>query len=228
QPVEWAGEGASGILADLGVSSLQLDRAERGFSFQSDAPLDMRMDQSAGETAAEIIENLDERELADLIFKYGEEPGSRRIARAIVRERDKSPVLTTKRLADIVIRALHKKGYWKVHPATKTFQALRIAVNDELNGLQDFITDAIDCLKKNGRLAIITFHSLEDRIVKRSFQFLSGNCICPPGPAGRIACVCGATKRVNILTRRPVTPGEDEIAGNARARSAKLRVCEKL
>ncbi|HZS44416.1 MAG TPA: 16S rRNA (cytosine(1402)-N(4))-methyltransferase RsmH [Blastocatellia bacterium] len=228
QPVEWIGEGVSGILADLGVSSLQLDRAERGFSFQSDASLDMRMDPTSGETAAEIIERLDERELADLIFNYGQEPGSRRIARAIVKEREKSPIETTKRLADIVVRALHKKGYWRVHPATKTFQALRIAVNDELNGLEAWTSDAVDCLKKSGRLAIITFHSLEDRIVKRSFQFLSGSCICPPGPKGLGACVCGATKRVNILTRRPIVPSADETAKNARARSAKLRLCEKI
>src|SRR5882724_774372 len=199
QPQELATEGASGILADLGVSSLQLNRAERGFSFRSDADLDMRMDQTAGEKAADILQNLGEEELADLIFAYGEERGSRRIARAVARAREKSPITTTKELADIVVRALHIKGYWKVHPATKTFQALRIAVNDELSGLEQFVSDAIDCLKANGRLAIISFHSLEDRIIKRSFQFAGGSCICPPGPRGQrglTICNCGTTKRV--------------------------------
>jgi len=231
QPQDLASEGVNGILADLGVSSLQLNRAERGFSFRSDAPLDMRMDQTTGQTAADLLQHLEEQELADLIFAYGEERGSRRIARAIVRAREKGPIATTGQLADIVVRALHIKGYWKVHPATRTFQALRIAVNDELAGLEQFVSDAIDCLKKNGRLAIITFHSLEDRIVKRSFQYAGGGCICPPGQRGLRGlpvCNCGTVKRVTVLTRRPITPTADEVAANARARSAKLRICEKL
>jgi 16S rRNA (cytosine1402-N4)-methyltransferase len=228
QPQELKLNGVSGILADLGVSSLQLNRGERGFSFQSDAFLDMRMDQTAGETAADLLQNLREQELADLIFAYGEEHGSRRIARAVVRAREKGPVKTTKQLADIVVRALHIKGYWKVHPATRTFQALRIAVNDELSGLEQFVSDAIDCLERSGRLAIITFHSLEDRIIKRSFQFAGGGCICPPGPRGVVMCTCGTTKRVTVITRKPITPSAEEIAANARARSAKLRICEKL
>jgi len=228
QPQNLASEGVNGILADLGVSSLQLNRAERGFSFRSDALLDMRMDPTAGQTAADLLQNLEEQELADLIFAYGEERGSRRIARAIVRAREKSPIKTTGQLAEIVVRALHIKGYWKVHPATRTFQALRIAVNDELTGLEGFVSDAVDCLKKNGRLAIITFHSLEDRIIKRSFQYASGGCICPPGPRGLPICNCGTTKRVALITRRPIAPSAEEVAANARARSAKLRICEKL
>jgi 16S rRNA (cytosine1402-N4)-methyltransferase len=231
QPQDLLSEGANGILADLGVSSLQLNRAERGFSFRSDAPLDMRMDQTTGQTAADLLQSMDEQQLADLIFAYGEERGSRRIARAIVRAREKGPIATTGQLADIVVRALHIKGYWKVHPATRTFQALRIAVNDELSGLENFVSDAIDCLKKNGRLAIITFHSLEDRIIKRSFQYAGGGCICPPGIRGSRGlpiCTCGATKRVTVVTRKPITPSAEEVAANARARSAKLRICEKL
>jgi len=236
------GKDVDGCLADLGVSSLQLDSAERGFSFQHEAPLDMRMDRSTSETAAELIRRLDERELADLIFRYGEEPGARRIARAMVQERERHPIMTTGQLAQIIVRALKTRGRWRVHPATRTFQALRIAVNQELEGLDQFISTAISHLNKGGRLAIISFHSLEDRIVKNTFKLESGECQCPPRlrraeaprneigqPDGSVVCGrCGARRRVTILTRKPVRPGQDEIDRNPRARSARLRVCERL
>lgn len=216
----------NGVLADLGVSSLQFDSAERGFSFRFDAPLDMRMDAAADyETAAELLERLPEEEIADLIYKYGEERQSRRIARRIVWKREiGEPVRTTRELAETVEKAVGRRPKDKIHPATRTFQALRIAVNRELEILEEFIRDAVDCLKKEGRLAVITFHSLEDRILKQTFQRLAGKCECPP----RLPqCVCGARKEIEILTRKPVVPGEQEVAENPRARSAKLRVCKK-
>jgi len=233
------GRDIDGFLADLGVSSLQLDSPERGFSFQHDAPLDMRMDRSSPETAADLISHLGERELADLIFQYGEEPGARRIARAIVKERAHNPITTTAQLAQIVVRTLKTPGRWRVHPATRTFQALRIAVNQELEGLDEFIRTAISHLREEGRLAIISFHSLEDRIIKNTFKLESGECQCPPrlrrqqpaghDEAGQLVCShCGARKRVKILTRKPIRPGQVEINRNPRARSARLRVCERL
>jgi 16S rRNA (cytosine1402-N4)-methyltransferase len=218
---------ASGIIADLGVSSLQLDDASRGFSFRFDAPLDMRMDStSGGRTAADLLETLDEAEIADLIYKYGEERKSRRIARWIVEKRKKGePVRTTGELARLVERAVGRSSKDKIHPATRTFQALRIAVNNELGILDRFISDSVDLLKPKGTLCVIAFHSLEDRTVKQAFQKLSGRCFCPP----RIPrCVCGAAKRVEILTRKPVIPTEAEMDANPRSRSAKLRVCRKL
>ncbi|MCU1287894.1 MAG: Ribosomal small subunit methyltransferase [Acidobacteria bacterium] len=220
-------EKVNGVLADLGVSSLQFDTGERGFSFRFDAPLDMRMDaDSDTETAAELLETLSEEEIADLIYKYGEERLSRRIARRIVWKREiGEPVKTTRELAETVEKAVGYNKKDKIHPATKTFQALRIAVNRELEILEDFVRDGIDVLKTNGRFAVITFHSLEDRIVKQNFQKLSGKCFCPP----RIPqCVCGAEKRIEILTRKPVISGEAETTENPRARSAKLRACLKL
>lgn len=220
-------EKVNGVLADLGVSSLQFDSAERGFSFRFDAPLDMRMDaESTEETAAELLENLSETEIADLIYRYGEERNSRRIARRIVWKREiGEPIKTTKELAETVEKAIGKKSKDKIHPATRTFQALRIAVNREIEILEQFIVDSIDVLKTGGRLAVITFHSLEDRIVKHTFQKLAGKCSCPP----RLPqCVCGAKKEVEILTRKPVVPTEKESDENPRARSAKLRVCRKL
>jgi 16S rRNA (cytosine1402-N4)-methyltransferase len=214
-----------GILADLGVSSLQLDSPSRGFSFQHEAPLDMRMDMSSGETAAELLGRLSEVEIARLIFEYGEERHSRRIARRIVQRREAGePITSTTELAKLVERAIGGKQR-RIHPATRTFQALRIAVNRELEGLDQFVADAIDALQPHGRLAVISFHSLEDRIIKRTLLKLSGRCQCPP----RLPqCACGARKAVEILTRRPLTPAEDEIAENPRARSAKLRVAAKL
>lgn len=220
-------EKVDGILADLGVSSLQFDSAERGFSFRFDAPLDMRMDPNSGdETAAELLESHSEEEIANIIYQYGEERASRRIAKWIVERRRRGEAIqTTKELADLVARAVKKGGKDKIHPATRTFQALRIAVNRELEILNEFITDSVDLLKKNGRLTIITFHSLEDRIVKQAFQKLAGRCFCPP----RIPqCVCGAEKKVEILTKKPVIPGELEMQENPRSRSAKLRACLKL
>jgi 16S rRNA (cytosine1402-N4)-methyltransferase len=214
-----------GILADLGVSSLQLDSPSRGFSFRHEAPLDMRMDLSSGETAAELLGRLSEVEIARLIFEYGEERHSRRIARRIVERREAGePVTSTTELAKLVERAIGGKKR-RIHPATRTFQALRIAVNRELEGLDQFVADAIDALEPHGRLAVISFHSLEDRIIKRTLLKLSGRCQCPP----RLPqCACGARKAVETLTRRPLTPTEDEIAENPRARSAKLRIAAKL
>lgn len=215
-----------GILADLGVSSLQLDSQTRGFSFRSDAPLDMRMDTSGGETAADLLATLSEKEIADIIYHFGEERSSRRIARRIVERREAGePVRTTMELAELVRHAVPHRPKERIHPATRTFQALRIAVNHELDILEQFIRDAVDILKTDGVLAIITFHSLEDRIVKHAFQWLSGRCVCPP----RIPkCVCGAEKRVEIVTRRPIGPSDAEIDDNPRSRSAKLRACRKL
>jgi|SRR5215831_3825600 len=215
-----------GVLADLGVSSLQLDSPQRGFSFRYEAPLDMRMDTSSGETAAELLGRLSEVEIANLIFEYGEEPRSRRIARAIVQQRQRGQQLaTTTDLAHLIERAVGKGNKRRIHPATRTFQALRIAVNAELENLDRFLFEAVDHLEQAGRLAIISFHSLEDRIVKRTLSRLSGKCQCPP----RLPkCICGATKKVEILTRRAIAPGEPEVAGNPRSRSAKLRGASKI
>jgi len=220
-------ERPSGILADLGVSSLQLDRGTRGFSFRFDAPLDMRMNtQSQGPTAAELLETLPEVEIANIIYRYGEERASRRIAKWIVEKREAGePIRTTRELADLVGRAVRRSPKDKIHPATRTFQALRIAVNREMEVLEKFVVDAIKSLKTEGRLAIITFHSLEDRIVKQAFQKMSGKCFCPPRFP---QCMCGASKQVEILTRKPIVSGEDEMAVNPRSRSAKLRVVKKI
>lgn len=214
-----------GILADLGVSSLQLDSEERGFSFRSDAPLDMRMDRSGGRTAAELLAELSEEEIANVIYEFGEERFSRRIARRIVERRKAGePVETTKELAALVERSVRRSPKDKIHPATRTFQALRIAVNREIEILEDFINEAVDALNIGGRLVIISFHSLEDRIVKQTFQKLSGKCMCPP----RIPqCVCGAAKKIEILTRKPIIAGDIEIDNNPRARSAKLRAAQR-
>jgi 16S rRNA (cytosine1402-N4)-methyltransferase len=221
-------EKVDGILADLGVSSLQFDSGTRGFSFRFDAPLDMRMnaDDDEAETAAELLATLSEFEIARIIYEYGEERLSRKIARRIVWKRELGePIETTKQLADTVEKAVGRGKKDKIHPATKTFQALRIAVNGELEILEKFIRDSVELLKKDGRLAVITFHSLEDRIVKQTFQNLAGKCSCPP----RLPqCVCGASKEIEILTRKPVTAGEIELEENPRARSAKLRACLKL
>jgi 16S rRNA (cytosine1402-N4)-methyltransferase len=216
----------NGVMADLGVSSMQLDSETRGFSFRYDAPLDMRMDRRAGITAAELLATGDEEEIADIIYQYGEERASRKIARWIVEKREQGePIETTTQLADLVRRAVRTSPKDKIHPATRTFQALRIAVNNELEILDRFIDDSVDILKTDGVLAIITFHSLEDRIVKQAFQRLAGKCSCPP----RIPqCMCGAVKKVAILTRKPVIATAEEIAENPRSRSAKLRACGKL
>ena len=215
-----------GVLADLGVSSLQLDSPLRGFSFRHDAPLDMRMDMSRGETAAELLGRLSEVEIARIIFEYGEERRARRIARWIVeRRKTGESIQTTRDLADLVARAVGPDKKRRIHPATRTFQALRIAVNGELENLDRFLVHAVDHLEQAGRLAVISFHSLEDRIVKRTLLKLSGRCQCPPRLP---TCVCGAVKRVSILTRRAIAPGEEEIAENPRSRSAKLRGAIKI
>jgi 16S rRNA (cytosine1402-N4)-methyltransferase len=203
--------GVDGALADLGVSSMQLDAEGRGFSFRRDEPLDMRMDRSGGATAADLLATVGEADLADVIFRYGEERYSRRIARAIVAARRFHPVTTTGRLAQLVRSAVPHRGYQRIDPATRTFQALRIWVNRELDGLDTFLARASRRLLAGARLAVITFHSLEDRIVKHAFRALA---------TGESA--------LRVLTRKPLTPGEAEVARNARARSAKLRVIERL
>jgi 16S rRNA (cytosine1402-N4)-methyltransferase len=216
-----------GVMVDLGVSSLQFDTASRGFSFRQDAPLDMRMDASGDEeTAAELLARLPEEEIARIIFEYGEERRSRRIARWIVERRERGePVETTKELADLVARAVGHRKADKIHPATRTFQALRIAVNRELEGLAQFVGEAVDLLAPGGRFAAISFHSLEDRIMKQTLRRLSGRCECDPRSP---VCSCGARRVVEILTRRAVVAGEEEVSENPRARSAKLRACRKL
>jgi 16S rRNA (cytosine1402-N4)-methyltransferase len=223
-----------GILADLGISALQLERAERGFSFQQEGPLDMRMDRRQSLTAADLVNRRSEKELADIVYRYGEEPLARQIARAIVRERARWPIETTTQLARIVLGAYRgKRG--RIHPATRTFQALRIAVNDELKGLDRFVGDAIDVLNVGGRLVMLTFHSLEDRILKQAFRLNAGQCECP-FPLTQLETElsvagcrrCGAKRRVEILTLKPVRPTEAEVTMNPRARSAKLRACRKI
>ena len=214
---------ASGLLADLGVSSMQLDDASRGFSFRFEGPLDMRMG-SEGTSAADLVNSLDEYELARIIRDYGEEPMARRIARAIVAARDEEPITTTTRLGE-VIRTVKKPRFGAIDPSTLTFQALRIATNEELTGLDRFVDDAVSMLESGARVAIISFHSLEDRIVKRAFRRLEGECTCPPHMP---VCGCGAKEIVRILTSRPVTASEEEEERNPRARSAKLRVAEKV
>ena len=204
-------DGIAGALADLGVSSMQFDTEGRGFSFRRDEPLDMRMDQSQGATAADLVAGAGEEDLANVIFQYGEERFSRRIARGIVEARRAGRIGTTGQLAQIVRRAVPRKGYQRIDPATRTFQALRIWVNRELDGLDTFLVDASRLLDAGARLAVITFHSLEDRIVKHVFRALA---------AGEEA--------VRVLTRKPVVPGEAEVARNPRARSAKLRAIERL
>jgi 16S rRNA (cytosine1402-N4)-methyltransferase len=214
------------ILLDLGVSSMQLDTPERGFAFRTDGPLDMRFDASdAGgsrPTAAELVNTLDERELADLFFRYGEERDSRRLARAVVRER---PFVSTSELATAIEKASPRRYEQKIHPATRIFQALRIAVNDELGVIESTLPQAIDLLKPGGRLAVISFHSLEDRVVKDAFRLASTDCICPPKIP---VCACGHHASVRLVTRKPLIADETEIAQNPRSRSAKLRVVEKL
>lgn len=214
------------VLMDIGVSSLQLDTPERGFSFGQDGPLDMRMDQHAGHTAAWVVNTYSEKDLAKVIFEYGEEPKARALARAIVADRAKKPFETTAELSALaqrVIRSGKKPG--EKHPATRLFQALRIEVNRELEVLQKGLKSALSVLKPGGRLAVITFHSLEDRIVKHFMKDESVDCICPPDFP---QCVCGHKASLKVLTSKPVTASEAELEANPRARSAKLRVAEKL
>jgi len=211
-------DAVDGILLDLGVSSHQLDSAARGFAFSNDGPLDMRLDPTRGYTAADLVNSLDEVALADIIFRYGEERGSRRIARLIVERRRQTPFSRTAELASLVARAIGRGKHDRIHPATRTFQALRIAVNAELEQLEHALPQAIDLLRSGGRLAVISFHSLEDRIVKHFFRAESGY----GGSANE------RPARLRIITRKPIEASEAELAANPRSRSAKLRVAEKL
>ena len=217
--------GADGMLFDLGVSSPQLDDASRGFSYMQDAPLDMRMDTSAPLTAADVVNTWSQEELRRILFEYGEERYAPAIARAIVRARENAPVKTTLELVEIINSAMPPAALReKQHPAKRSFQAIRIAVNGELDALPPMLDAAVNGLNPGGRLAVITFHSLEDRIVKRALAEMAKGCICPPEFP---VCVCGRRPRVRLVNRRPVTADDAELADNPRARSAKLRVAEK-
>lgn len=215
-------EKADGILLDLGVSSFQLDTAERGFSYRADAPLDMRMDNRQELSAMEVVNQYPESRLFHIIKDYGEDKFAKNIAKHIVAERSKTPILTTKRLAEVVSQAIpmkfRKQGG---HPAKRTFQAVRIEVNHELDVLSNSLEDMIDILKPDGRLCIITFHSLEDRIVKQAFRKAENPCICPPGFP---VCVCGNVPKGKVVNRKPVLPSEEEMEQNPRTKSAKLRI----
>ena len=215
-----------GILLDLGVSSHQLDTAGRGFSFALDAPLDMRMDQSRGPSAYDLIHTLSRDELEKIIRNYGEERMAGRIARVIVERRTVSPIRTTADLAGIVAGALPRaRGPARIHPATRTFQALRIAVNDELANLRKALADGMERLTDGGRFCVISFHSLEDRIVKSAFHTEEKGCICP---SDLPLCACGRKPSMKVLTRKPVVAGESEVHENPRARSAKMRIAERI
>lgn len=218
QAVGW--EAVQGVLLDLGLSSLQIADPDRGFSFQAHGPLDMRFDPSQTKTASDLVNHLDEERLADILRKFGEEPKAGRIARAIVRAR---PIEHTQELAELVTRVVGKRKR-RIHPATRTFQALRIAVNDELNTLETGLAQAVQILAPEGKLVVISFHSLEDRMVKRFFRAESRECTCPPELP---VCTCDATPRLEIVTRKPIRPDENEIERNPRARSARLRVAVK-
>jgi 16S rRNA (cytosine1402-N4)-methyltransferase len=224
--------GVQGVLLDLGVSSMQLDTPGRGFSFQADAPLDMRFDPNAMMTAAELVNTISEADLAKILFDYGEERRARQIAKAIIQAR---PLRTTKELADLILKVSINKekkqqyhnqyGKKKVHPATRTFQALRIAVNQEMDAITSVLPAALDVLSPGGRLAVISFHSLEDRIVKQFIRKESSDCLCPPRQP---VCSCGHKASLVEVNRRPIMASQDEILENPRARSARLRVAEKI
>jgi len=215
-----------GILLDLGVSSYQLDNRERGFSYQEDAPLDMRMDTQQSFSAYHVVNEYSESKLCQIIREYGEENWASRIAQFIVREREKHPIKTTGQLVEIIKKAIPARARRRgPHPAKRTFQAIRIEVNEELAPLEQGIRDMVEVLKSGGRLCIITFHSLEDRIVKRVFRQMVNPCICPPKAP---ICTCGREAMGKMITSKPIVASEDEIRVNSRARSAKLRVLEKL
>ncbi len=213
----------AGAVLDLGVSSEQLEDPERGFSFIRNGPLDMRMDRRSKKTAFDLVNSLSEKELADIFYTYGEEPNARKIANLIVKERKKKALLTTADLVAIINRVVPKKH--RIHPATKVFQALRIAVNDELGALFGFLEKILDYMLPGGVLCIVSFHSLEDRLVKRTFSEWSKACICPPGSS---RCECSGKPKVMLLTKKAVKPSEEEVAKNPRARSARLRAVKKL
>jgi 16S rRNA (cytosine1402-N4)-methyltransferase len=219
-------ERVDGIVLDLGVSSHQLETAGRGFSFTKPAPLDMRMDRDAPRTARELVNTADPMELKRILREYGEELQAGRIARAIVERRKADPIETTDELAGIIASAMPARmSHGRIHPATRTFQALRIAVNDELESLHRGIASGIDSLKEGGRFSVISFHSLEDRMVKDLFRDASRGCTCPPDLP---VCACGGKPRLRVITRKPVRPGEEEVEHNPRARSAKLRTAERI
>ena len=218
--------GADGILFDLGVSSPQLDHAERGFSYMKDAPLDMRMDRQQKLTAYDVVNTWSREDIRHILFEYGEERYAPLIAAAIEREREKKPIETTLELVDIIRGAMPSKALReKQHPAKRSFQAIRIAVNDELGAVSRVMRDAVACLRPGGRLAVITFHSLEDRIVKNAMAEAAKGCTCPPNFP---VCVCGNKPKIEILTKKPIIATREEVEENPRARSAKLRVAEKL
>lgn len=215
----------NGILLDLGVSSYQLDTKERGFSYMADAPLDMRMDQSREMTAKDIVNFYDEKRICEMLWVYGEERYARNIARNIVQKRQNKQIETTGELVDIIKASMPAKARnGKGHPAKRTFQAIRIELNHELEVLQDSLEDMIDVLDDGGRLCIITFHSLEDRIVKNFFRKMENPCTCPPSFP---ICVCGKKPKGKVITRKPILPGEEELEINTRSKSAKLRIFEK-
>ena len=210
-----------GVLLDLGVSSLQLGRGERGFSFSQDGPLDMRMDPDSGQTAADIVNTYQEKDLTKVIYRYGEDRLAGRIAKSIVRERSKEPIRTTARLAEIVAAVPGMGRVRNIHPATRTFQALRIEVNDELSAVEEALPMGVNLLVPGGRMVVISFHSLEDRLIKRAFRLMENPCQCP---SELPMCVCDAVSMGKVITRRPITPGMEEREANPRSRSAKLRI----
>ncbi|MDL1987353.1 MAG: 16S rRNA (cytosine(1402)-N(4))-methyltransferase RsmH [Deltaproteobacteria bacterium] len=216
-----------GILLDLGISFHHLDSSGRGFSFRKDEPLDMRMNIESDTTAEELINTMDEKSLAEIFFKYGEERYSRKIAKKIVNVRKKEKIKSSRQLSEIVCRAVSGKASSKrrIHPATRVFMAVRIAVNKELDMLNSFMETSVDLLKPEGRFCILSFHSLEDRIVKKKIKLLEGKCICPPALP---RCVCNKTRIIRSLSKKVLRPTEEEVAANPMARSAKLRVVEKL
>ena len=218
--------GVDGILLDLGVSSPQLDDGARGFSYMADAPLDMRMNNEDALTAHMVVNTWPYEELKRILYEYGEERYAPQIASAICRKRENAPIETTLELVDVIRSAMPPQALReKQHPAKRSFQAIRIAVNDELGSVEKVMRDAIPCLNPGGRLAIITFHSLEDRIVKNGMAEASKGCTCPPNFP---VCVCGKKPKVKLISRKPIVSGEEELERNPRARSAKLRVCEKI
>ncbi|MBI2876392.1 MAG: 16S rRNA (cytosine(1402)-N(4))-methyltransferase RsmH [Candidatus Tectomicrobia bacterium] len=215
-----------GVLLDLGASTFQLKEPERGFSFREEGPLDMRMDREKRLTAAELVNTLSEEELKELIGRYGEERWAGRVARSICQARERKPLASTRELAEIVATAIPRACHpRRIHPATKTFQALRIAVNGELESLVHSIEDAVDLLAPGGRICVISFHSLEDRLVKHTFRKLEKGCICPPFFP---ACRCGKESSLKVLTRHPVTPSAEEVGKNPSSRSSKLRAAERI
>ena len=219
-------DGVDGILLDLGVSSPQLDETSRGFSYMADAPLDMRMNGQDLLTARDVVNTWEQSRLKKILYDYGEERYAPQIAAAICRRREEKPIETTLELVDIIRSAMPASALReKQHPAKRSFQAIRIAVNDELGAVEKVMTDAVECLNPGGRLAIITFHSLEDRIVKVGMADAAKGCTCPPNFP---VCVCGKKPKVKLISRKPIVSGDEELERNPRARSAKLRICEKL